>query len=60
MTNVDTADTTAGEAATPSTLVAIALKNAAGTIEVDTAKLPDDVYRKPLCRALGNRRTRYV
>jgi hypothetical protein len=54
MTNVDT-ETTAPEAdlaATPSTLVAIALKNAAGTIEVDTAKLPDDVYREALMQGL--------
>jgi len=55
MTNVDT-DTTAGVddagAATPSTLVSIALKNAAGVIEVDTAKLPDDVYREALMQGL--------
>ena len=55
MTNVDT-DTTAGVdeagAATPSTLVQIALKNAAGTIEVDTARLPDDVYREALMQGL--------
>src|SRR5258707_15788374 len=55
MTNVDT-DTTAGVddagAATPSTIVSIALKNAAGIIEVDTAKLPDDVYREALMQGL--------
>lgn len=57
MTNVDT-DTTAGtdyaaaDTGTPSTMVAIALKNAAGTIEVDTAKLPDDVYREALMQGL--------
>src|SRR5882757_6942183 len=51
MTNVDTT-TTAEGAATPSTLVAIALKNAAGIIEVDTAKLPDDVYREALMQGL--------
>lgn len=53
MTDVDTT-TTAGEdqAGAPSTLVQIALKNAAGTIEVDTAKLPDDVYREALMQGL--------
>lgn len=56
MSNLDT-DTTAGEAtsevdATPSTIVQVALKNAAGTIEVDTAKLPDDVYREALMQGL--------
>lgn len=54
MTNVDT-DTTAGadQATTaPSTLVSFALKNSAGTIEVDTAKLPDDVYREVLMQGL--------
>lgn len=54
MTNVDT-DTTAGEAsdaATPSTLVSVVLKNSAGTIEVDTARLPDDVYREALMQGL--------
>ncbi len=57
MTNVDTSDTTAGVAddagaGTPSTMVQIALKNAAGTIEVDTARLPDDVYREALMQGL--------
>jgi hypothetical protein len=55
MTNVDT-DTTAGEDiavdATPSTIVTIALKNAAGNVDVDTAKLPDDVYREALMQGL--------
>lgn len=57
MTNVDT-DTTAGETtafvedATPSTIVTIALKNAAGNVDVDTAKLPDDVYREALMQGL--------
>jgi hypothetical protein len=32
--------------------VSIALKNAAGVIEVDTAKLPDDVYREALMQGL--------
>lgn len=56
MSNLDT-DTTAGASVgdtgeTPSTMVQIALKNAAGTIEVDTAKLPDDVYREALMQGL--------
>lgn len=55
MTNVDT-DTTAGAdidgAATPSTIVTIALKNSAGNVEVDTARLPDDVYREALMQGL--------
>lgn len=56
MSNLDT-DTTAGETHvnvedTPSTIVTVALKNAAGDIEVDTAKLPDDVYREALMQGL--------
>lgn len=57
MTNVDT-DTNANDPIvvagedTPSTLVTIALKNSAGNIEVDTAKLPDDVYREALMQGL--------
>ncbi len=59
MTNVDTNDVSADATqdiahgdATPSTLVSIALKNGAGTIEVDTARLPDDVYREVLMQGL--------
>lgn len=54
MSNLDT-DTTAeatSDAATPSTLVSVALKNSAGTIEIDTARLPDDVYREVLMQGL--------
>jgi hypothetical protein len=53
MSLVDT-DTTAGEdqGTAPSTLVTVALKNAAGNIEIDTAKLPDDVYREALMQGL--------
>ena len=54
MSNLDT-DTTAdaaSDAATPSTIVTIALKNAAGSVDVDTAKLPDDVYREALMQGL--------
>ena len=36
----------------PSTLMAIALKNGAGVIEVDTSKLPDEVYREALMQGL--------
>lgn len=56
MTNVDTNDITDGdgvaEGATPSTIVKFALKNNAGEVEVDTAKLPDDVYREVLMQGL--------
>ncbi len=57
MTDVDTTTTAGADiidspATAPSTLVQIALKNAAGTIEVDTARLPDDVYREALMQGL--------
>lgn len=52
MTNVDTNDASDTTTATPSTLVQVALKNAAGTIEVDTARLPDEVYREALMQGL--------
>jgi hypothetical protein len=54
MTNVDTNDIApeAAEAANPSTIFTIALKNAAGNVEVDTAKLPNDVYREALMQGL--------
>lgn len=54
MTNVDTTTTPddIAPAATPSTIVAFALKNGAGEVEVDTAKLPDDVYREVLMQGL--------
>lgn len=37
---------------TPSSLIAIPLKNGAGEVSVDTAKLPDDVYREALLQGL--------
>jgi hypothetical protein len=46
MTNLDT-DTTAGDEV-PSTMIKFALKNGAGDIEVDTARIPEDVYREAL------------
>jgi hypothetical protein len=55
MSNLDTdttADASVADAATPSTIVTIALKNAAGSVDVDTAKLPDDVYREALMQGL--------
>jgi hypothetical protein len=55
MSNLDTntnAGADAADAATPSTIVQVALKNAAGIIEVDTARLPDDVYREALMQGL--------
>jgi hypothetical protein len=36
----------------PSTLISITLKNGAGTVEVDTAKLPDAVYREAFLQGL--------
>ena len=35
-----------------STLIPITLKNGAGVVEVDTSKLPDDVYREALLQGL--------
>jgi hypothetical protein len=37
---------------TPSTFIPITLKNGAGVVEVDTAKLPDAVYREALLQGL--------
>ena len=36
----------------PSTLIAIPLKNGAGSVDVDTARLPDEVYREALLQGL--------
>jgi hypothetical protein len=36
----------------PSSIITIALKNGAGTVDVDTANLPDDVYREALMQGL--------
>lgn len=56
MSNLDT-DTTAGETlvdgeATPSTIIVVALKNGAGNLEIDTARLPNDVYAEALMQGL--------
>ena len=50
MTNVDTDldDATLVPGDAPSTLIKFQLKNAAGDIEVDTAKVPEDQYREAL------------
>lgn len=40
------------EAETPSTFITFALKNGAGLVDVDTAKLPDAVYREALMQGL--------
>lgn len=53
----DLTETNAGNAAeapasAPSTVITIALKNGAGNVDVDTAKLPDDVYREALYQGL--------
>lgn len=42
----------AADAVVSSTVVSFALKNGAGTIEVDTAQLPDHVYREALMQGL--------
>jgi hypothetical protein len=36
----------------PSSVITIALKNGAGTVDVDTSALPDDVYREALMQGL--------
>ena len=38
--------------AAPSTVVSFALKNGAGSVDVDTGKLPDAVYREALMQGL--------
>lgn len=52
MSNLDTDTTVSVAEELPSTIVSVALKNAAGSIEVDTSKLPDDVYREALMQGL--------
>lgn len=52
LTTDTTADAASTGEATPSAIVTFALKNAAGNIDVDTAKLPDDVYREALMQGL--------
>lgn len=39
-------------AVAPSTIISIALKNGAGNVDVDTANLPDHVYREALLQGL--------
>jgi hypothetical protein len=52
-TDIATEAVTHAEAtATSSTIIKFALKNGAGEVEVDTAKLPDDVYREVLMQGL--------
>jgi len=55
MTNLAT-DTTASDDAvgadTPSTIIQFALKNGAGDVEVDTALLPNEVYKEVLIQGL--------
>ena len=46
----DTANEAAGPA--PSTVMSIPLKNGAGSVDVDTARLPDDVYREAMLQGL--------
>ena len=48
----DLSNDIAGEAAAPSTIVSFALKNGAGSVDVDTGRLPDAVYREALMQGL--------
>lgn len=49
----DLATDVANEAtATPTSLISFALKNGAGEVSVDTARLPDEVYREALLQGL--------
>lgn len=48
----DLNETTGAVADAPSTTITIALKNGAGNVEVDTAQLPDAVYREALMQGL--------
>lgn len=52
MTDLSTDIASDPTAPAPSTIVAITIKNGAGSVEVDTAKLPDDVYREALMQGL--------
>ena len=55
MTDLDLSEApvaTDAPATAPSTTVTFALKNGAGDISVDTAQLPDDVYREALMQGL--------
>lgn len=53
MTDLATDIATAESPATaPSTNIDIVLKNGAGTVSVDTSRLPDDVYREALMQGL--------
>lgn len=52
MDEVQTTTDASAPAATPSTLITFALKNGAGEISVDTAKLPDEVYHEVLMQGL--------
>jgi hypothetical protein len=45
-------DLSTSEVSTPSTIMAIPIKNGAGSVDVDTARLPDDVYREALLQGL--------
>lgn len=52
MTDLSTDIATEATAAAPSTVMSIPLKNGAGSVEVDTARLPDDVYREAMLQGL--------
>jgi hypothetical protein len=52
MTDLATDIAADAPATAPSSIITIALKNGAGTVNVDTANLPDDVYREALMQGL--------
>lgn len=52
MTDLATDIAADAPATAPSSIITIALKNGAGTVDVDTANLPDDVYREALMQGL--------
>lgn len=52
MTDLNQSDDIAADPTVPSTTLSIPLKNGAGSIEVDTGALPEDVYREALLQGL--------
>lgn len=54
LTTTDTAPQpqTEATASVPSTVMSVPLKNGAGSVEIDTAQLPDEVYREVLLQGL--------
>lgn len=52
MTDLNTDTANEATAPAPSTVMSIPLKNGAGSVDVDTARLPDDVYREAMLQGL--------